>query len=268
MTTNPVNYNKHFDKFAYFIENNKIEKTNLVKLARLDRSKAAKNRYELINKFTEKNLDNNTFYIIDGVGHLLALKEIFKDDDVGFFIKDNIWVMTDGQKNLMTQNDKYELNNTLLQKINFDKKVEIINEKEKFLGLGWSHNFDNNGAWSEGKRSDLIFNLVDTKNEVYFEFEAAPFLNKKNKKLEFEIFVNGNFNNNITFNYENNMENKKKVKFKIKSKNLKKDVLNVEFKNKNPVSPLELLLSQDSRSLVFYSIILKFLKIFNFRKYI
>ena len=191
MTTNPVNYNKHFDKFAYFIENNKIEKTNLVKLARLDRSKAAKNRYELINKFTEKNLDNNTFYIIDGVGHLLTLKEIFKDDDVGFFIKDNIWVMTDGQKNLMTQNDKYELNNTLLQKINFDKKVEIINEKEKFLGLGWSHNFDNNGAWSEGKRSNLIFNLVDTKNEVYFEFEAAPFLNKKNKKLEFEIFVNG-----------------------------------------------------------------------------
>ena len=210
MTTNPVNYNKHFDKFAYFIENNKIEKTNLVKLARLDRSKAANNRYELINKFTEKNLDNNTFYIIDGVGHLLTLKEIFKDDDVGFFIKDNIWVMTDGQKNLMTQNDKYELNNTLLQKINFDKKVEIINEKEKFLGLGWSHNFDNNGAWSEGKRSNLIFNLVDTKNEVYFEFEAAPFLNKKNKKLEFEIFVNGNFNNNITFNYENNMENKKR----------------------------------------------------------
>lgn len=251
MTTNPVNYNKHFDKFAYFIENNKIEKTNLVKLARLDRSKAAKNRYELINKFTEKNLDNNTFYIIDGVGHLLTLKEIFKDDDVGFFIKDNIWVMTDGQKNLMTQNDKYELNNTLLQKINFDKKVEIINEKEKFLGLGWSHNFDNNGAWSEGKRSNLIFNLVDTKNEVYFEFEAAPFLNKKNKKLEFEIFVNGNFNNNITFNYENNMENKKKVKFKIKSENLKKDVLNIEFKNKNPVSPLELLLSPDSRELGF-----------------
>ena len=47
------------------------------------------------------------------------------------------------------------------------------------------------------------------------------------------------------------MENKKKVKFKIKSKNLKKDVLNIEFRNKNPVSPLELLLSPDSRELGF-----------------
>ena len=95
MTTNPVNYNKHFDKFAYFIENNKIEKTNLVKLARLDRSKAAKNRYELINKFIGENLDNNTFYIIDGVG-TFTLKEIFKDDDVTLY-KDNI-CDDDGQK--------------------------------------------------------------------------------------------------------------------------------------------------------------------------
>ena len=83
MTTNPVNYNKHLINLHILL---KIinEKTNLVKLARLDRSKAAKNRYELINKFTEKNLDNNTFYIIDGVG-TFTLKEIFKDDDVGFY---------------------------------------------------------------------------------------------------------------------------------------------------------------------------------------
>ena len=62
-------------------------------MARIDRSKAAQNRYKLTNNFVKKNLDNDSIYIIDNLGHLLNLKEIYKNDDVGFFFRDNVWIM-------------------------------------------------------------------------------------------------------------------------------------------------------------------------------
>ena len=38
------------------MEDNNIEKTNIIKMARVDRGKAARNRYELAKNFNEKNL--------------------------------------------------------------------------------------------------------------------------------------------------------------------------------------------------------------------
>ena len=41
----------------------------------------------------KKNLENGTIYLIDNIGHLLSLKQIFKNKNVGFFFKDNLWFM-------------------------------------------------------------------------------------------------------------------------------------------------------------------------------
>ena len=41
MITSPVNYNKHFDKLAYFIQARNIKNTNIIKMARVDRNKTA-----------------------------------------------------------------------------------------------------------------------------------------------------------------------------------------------------------------------------------
>ena len=54
ITTSPVNYNRHFDKLAYYMETNNIRKTNIIKMARVDRNKAARNRYELTENFRKK----------------------------------------------------------------------------------------------------------------------------------------------------------------------------------------------------------------------
>ena len=54
ITTSPVNYNRHFDKLAYYMETNNIRKTNIIKMARVDRNKAARNRYELTETFEKK----------------------------------------------------------------------------------------------------------------------------------------------------------------------------------------------------------------------
>ena len=62
LTTNPVNYNKYFDKLAFFIETNNIKKTNIIKLARVDRNKAAKNRYQLVEDFSKKFKRRHNLY--------------------------------------------------------------------------------------------------------------------------------------------------------------------------------------------------------------
>ena len=97
-TIDPVNYNKHFDKFAYYMEANNIKKTNIIKMARADRNKAANNRYALINEFNKQKLDGDTIYIIENIGQLLSLKELFKNKNVGFFFKDNTWLIKEEKK--------------------------------------------------------------------------------------------------------------------------------------------------------------------------
>ena len=252
ITTNPVNYNKYFDKFAYFMEVNNIYKTNIIKMARVDRKKAANNRYVLAENFSKKKLDENTIYIIDNIGHLLALKQIFRNSEVGFFFKDNVWVMIKNKKNLMNKKDKEILNSIEVYQPTFFKEKKVaFDDNNNFVGFGWSHNFNKDGIWSEGKISNLFFKIKRT-NNVFFEMDVIPFLNEKNKEIDIDVFVNGKFNNNFNLKFDKNSEkNKRKIIFQIKNENIDKNYLNIEFKNDSPISPFDLLLSPDSRQLNF-----------------
>ena len=88
--------------------------------------------------------------------------------------------------------------------------------------------------------------------------DILPFINKKNNELKINVFVNGKYNNSLKFKFEKNLKSKKnrKVVFKIKKENIINNTINIEFKNENPISPLDLLLSPDSRQLGF--LLLKF----------
>ena len=82
--------------------------------------------------------------------------------------------------------------------------------------------------------------------------DIIPFINDKNKALKIEVYVNGRFNNKLNFKFEKNSVNKKtRVNFKINKENIINDNINIEFKNLNPVSPYEILMSPDSRKLNF-----------------
>ena len=259
LTTNPVNYNKYFDKLAFFIETNNIKKTNIIKLARVDRNKAAKNRYQLVEDFSKKNLKDDTIYIIDNVGHLLNLKEIFQNENVGFFFKDNIWIMIKDKKNLMNETDRKIFKDLIYYEPKFNKEEKPrFKDYNNYIGLGWTHNFNKEGIWSEGKISNLIFKINDKQNDIFFEMDVLPFVNKKNNELNINVFVNGKYNNSLKFKFEKNLKSKKnrKVVFKIKKENIINNTINIEFKNENPISPLDLFLSPDSRQLGF--LLLKF----------
>ena len=83
-----------------------IKKTNLVTLVRTNRKEIAESRYNLYNNFRKKNLASNTVYVVDGLGHLRNLKYLFKNENVGFYYRDNYWAMIMNEKERMSSNDK------------------------------------------------------------------------------------------------------------------------------------------------------------------
>ena len=93
------------------------------------------------NSVINKNLSPNTLYLIDNFGHLINLKHIFKNDNVGFFYKDKVWAMAFNAKNQMNDNDKKlfsEVKPRLLEinksvDLNFHEENNYYNELDPFF---------------------------------------------------------------------------------------------------------------------------------------
>ena len=160
--------------------------------------------------------------------------------------------MIRGAKDLMNNEDKNILENLKFYKPELFKKEKLyFNDNNDYVGLGWSHNFNKEGVWSEGESSNLLFNLK-TKEKIFFEMDILPFLNKKNREINITVLVNGKFNNNLSLKLDENLATKKRqIIFEIKKENINNDIINIEFINKNPTSPFDLRLSPDSRQLNF-----------------
>ena len=246
-TTYPKNYSGLFDKFSYLIEKYDIEKTNLVKLARINRKAIAEAKYYLYENFRKKKLSTNTVYAIDNLSHLRHLKHLFKDENVGFFYRDNVWVMVVNEKERMNENDKELFNRIRLKLININEKNNLtFEEKNNFYGFGWSHNFGKAGVWSEGKISTLFFRIEKDYGDLKLEIVCKPYNVKEKNISEFDVYVNNSLNKSIKLTNYNNDE---KIEILIKQKNIINNVVKIDFMFKNLVSPYEMLESPDSRKL-------------------
>ena len=81
------------------------------------------------------------------------------------------------------------------------------------------------------------------------------YLTKKNKSLEFDIYVNNSLNKSVKLT---NKDSEKNFIILIKENHIKNNEIIVAFNFKNPISPYEVLESPDSRKL---GILLKNIKI-------
>ena len=256
-TTYPDSYNPKFVLFSDFYEKYSIKKTNLIKIARANRSLIAEARYKLYQQFNDEKLDPKTIYIAGNLGHLKHLKKIYKDKNVGFFYRDNIWIVLKNKKALMNNadHDNFKKIKPDLLKVG---KEEILNfnNKGSYLGFGWSHNFTKSGIWSDGKIATLLFTTNTNENYKILEIDCEPYLTKKNKILNVDIYINNEFNKNVQFNKTNDL-NKKKIKIEIGNET-KNNEFKIDFHIKNPISPLEVFQSPDSRKL---GILLKSIKL-------
>ena len=189
------------------MEKNKIEKTNLVVLARNNRKAMSETRYQLYDNLRKKKLDPNTLYVVDNLGHLRHLKHLYKDQDVGFFFRDNIWSMAFNEKNLMEAGDIKEFDSIKLKALEIDKEISLsFKEKDNYYGFGWSHNAGKSGIWSEGPMSTLMFKIDKNYGNIKLEISCLPYLTKKNKSLEFDIYVNNSLNKSVKFTNKDSEE--------------------------------------------------------------
>jgi len=254
-TTYPISWSKFFINFSYAIENNNVKKTNMVILGRMNRKAAAESRYALYNDFRTKNLAPDTVYLIDQA-HIIHLKHLFQNKNVGFFYRDNFWAMVMNEKALMNDNDKLKFNEISFKLLDFNKKIDLnFAKKNSYYGFGWSHNFQKPGIWTEGPMSTLLFKTKKNYGDLKLEILCKPYITKKNNIVKFDIFVNETFNKNIKLSNKNNDQ---KIEILIDKKLLINNEIKVDFNFKNLISPYEILESPDSRKL---GILVKSIKI-------
>ena len=246
-TTYPVNYSQLLSRFTYSIEKNNIEKTNLVAFGRINRKAFAEAKYNLYDNFRKKNLASDTVYVVDNLGHLLHLKYLLKNENIGFFYRDNIWAMVTNEKERMHDNDKQMFNEIgpKLLEINQINNLSFKNENN-YYGFGWSHNQGKPGIWSEGPMSTLFFKANKNHGDLKLEIICKPYITKKSNILEFDIYVNNTFNQNLKLAKNNQDE---KLEVLIKEEFIDNNEIKIDFKFKNLVSPYEVLESPDSRKL-------------------
>ena len=255
-TTYPINYHRHFWDFSYFMEKYNIEKTNIVALSRTKRKAAAEIRYYTYDNFRKKKLALNTVYAIYDLNHLRHLKHLLKNENVGFFYRDNIWAMVRAEKERMNDNDKEIFKNTKLKLLEINEKKSLYFEDgDNYYGFGWSHNFKKPGIWSEGPISTLLFRTDKSYGDLKLEIFCKPYITKKNNTLEFDTYVNNLFNKNTKLANNNQDE---KFEILVNKELIKNNEIKIDFKFKNLVSPYEVRETPDSRKL---GILIKTIKI-------
>ena len=253
-TTYPKAYSDFFTKLSYAIEKNNIKKTNIVKMARMNRKAAADAKYDLYNSFNNLELSDETIYVINGSSHLRNLKYLFKDKNVGFFYRDNIWLMILNEKHLMNDSDKEMFNAIQLEtlsinqykNLNFVRSSNTYNQENIYYGFGWSHNFSKAGIWSEGYTSTLLFNTEKFDKRVKLEIYCTPHITKKNQVLELDIFINNLIKKKIKLS---DSDKDHKIEILLFEKDISGNEIKVDFHFKNPISPYEVFDSPDSRKL-------------------
>ena len=255
-TTYPKNYSGLLASFSYLIEKHNIEKTNIVKLSRINRKAVAEARYHLYDNFRKKNLASDTVYIAHGLNHLRHLKHLLENENVGFFYRDNNWAMVMNEKERMNDNDKKTFNEIKPKLLAINEKKNLnFRDENNYYGFGWSHNLGKPGIWSDGPISTLFFKTDKNYGDLKLEIFCRPYITKKNSTSEFDIYVNNSLNKNIKLSNKNQDET---FEILIKEKLIENNEIKIDFNFKNLVSPYEVLESPDSRKL---GILMKNIKI-------
>ena len=239
------NYGSIFTSLGHFLGTSNINKTDIILVAGLDRSKAALARYNFNQALYDKKIPRDTAYVIDNLGHLKQLKYFLKNTDDGFFYRDNLWLLLPGKKTDMSPKDIENFSKIKLNYVNTNKKYEFdFRERGKILGVGWSHNQGNIGVWSEGNLSFLLFSLRNTDSKkLKVKLNSQSYEGNKNKNFEVKIYFNDIPKKAVVLN---NL--KEDIIFDI-NKNELKDENIIMFKFENLISPLDIFESPDGRKL-------------------
>jgi len=244
ISVNNSNYNTNFPKFSYLTEKFKIQSTNIINLARVNRKVLADTRYEIYKNFYNNKIEDNTIYLIDNLSHLRNLQSIFKND-LYFYKIENFWIMTNNEE-VLEHEKKLQISNFKKINLNYNYKFNI-DLKDNFLGLGWSYNNIKRGIWSDGYISSLLLNIDNINKDLIFEINCEPYLNKKHINQDLEIYYNNILITEINFEFGKPINNL--IKFELKKELITNNNIELKFIFKNPGSPSDYNESPDSKKL-------------------
>lgn len=256
---NPILRTTYLDNQSKFLHNlrellllREIKKTDISIHGRYNRKQASIARSNLYDQFEKKKIPNGVIFAIDNFNHLRDLHHIFKDENVGFFFRNNNWFVVNGYRDEMTKND-FEMLNNFLPKVLKSNEIFYLDfkNKESIHGLGWTHsnNSKKKGIWSEGNISNILFKLdKKVKDNFNLEIKFNSILTKVDNPIIFEIYLNEtSFRKIILKNIQD--LNKNSLILKLNKKEFQGNIIHLKFKIKNPVTKLELLKSPDARKL-------------------
>ena len=232
-----------FFKSAKYIIGEKIEKTDIVYLSRIDRLKVTINRYTKYDTFYKGQLDENTVYFINKI-HLPYFFKFFNNDDF-VFLKDGKNYLI--KKKVRDNKKKYKPQLNLItlplnQYIDPKKNLGI-------LGLGWDVS---RSIWTDGQRSTLLFKTKTKPKSIILKTKIFNFSNENIQN--YELFIN---NTKKKFTIEE-MENKiYEIIIDLKNDNQNHHEYVLDIKNNNKVSRSDLLIAPDPRILGLNLIALK-----------
>ena len=242
-----------FYKISNLLIKDNFEKTNIFRLGRYNRFEQSKKRSLLYSKLVNRDFDFDTLYIVENSDHLRHLSYLIKDTNNGIFNEDDIWFIEPQGKKFMTEDDFKKLENINFYKIKLNSKEKIeFKDKNGVLGMGWSHGsygktFNNEGAWTEGDKSFLIFDNNEFLNQEVKSLilQISKVMNVDTKPLKVNIFLNKKLIDNVELE-----KNDKLLEIKFNGK-LKKGINEIMFEVQNPITPVSKLESVDGRLLGF-----------------
>ena len=229
-----------------------IKKTDISTHGRYNRKKASISRSNLYRSFDEKKIPKNTIFAVDNFNHLRTLKYLFKNKDIGFFFKDNKWIIVSDYAEQMTDYDLNQLEKYSPKTITKNKKIYFnFDDADSIHGIGWTHNrlSRKKGIWTEGNISNLIFKLEkDIDINFTIKIKLSSIVTKKNEAIRFSIDVNNSFIREFSLKNINEL-NEDSIFINLNKSNIKDNIIYVKFEIENPVTKLELLKSPDARKL-------------------
>ena len=173
------------------------------------------------------------------------MKIYLKDTNDGFFYRDNIWIVLPNKKTYMTNEDVDRITKIKFQTLEINKEYKFnFHERHKLLGVGWSHNSGNDGVWSDGNISFILFNLQEYgsgKLNLYF----TPYKGNKNENFKVKIYFNNKLKKTMKLNHAE-IENYVSLNFE-KSEIAEENI--IMFKFDNLISPFDIFESPDARKL-------------------
>ena len=228
----------------------RFNKTDIFRMGRYNRAIASRTRAELNLKFNNKLLDEKTIFIIENNNYLRNLKYLFKNQNAGFFFIDGVWVLAHNQKSKMNEQDINKFNNIDFIYLNLNKKVDFnFYNKENINGLGWTHNQNLKGIWSEGKIATILFSSnLNYEGRYIIKIKVKSLSIKNKENLKFKVLLNKKIKKEFSVNDVKKIINQT-IFLKIDQNEIQDNNYVIDFLIENPVSPLEQFKSPDGRKL-------------------